>query len=406
MKIRSFQAAAVAALALLVVGAVAEAAGFAWAVVASPNKTPVNYLNSVAGSGPTDVWAVGYAYRSGTSVASTLVEHWNGSAWSIVPSPSPGTEKRCGAATYAGSILYGVTALSISDAWAVGTICPAGPARTLVEHWDGNAWTVVQSPYKSGATNTLVGVSARGPDDVWAVGNYLLDQQYKWETLTEHWNGNRWSIVPSPNASRGQKSFLNAVVSLSASDAWAVGYSEDTQSAPYDLPLIEHFTGNGWRIEASPHVVGSPYNGLYGIAAVGPDDIWASGYENVNRQGKNGSALVEHWNGSTWSLVDSPVAGSATTLYGLAARSSADVWGVGYTDNAQTEFFPVSEHWDGVRWSVVQTPDPGQDAALFGIASVPGEVWAVGAYSDQSHGGLLENPKTLTLRMSIEAPHL
>ena len=40
-------------------------------------------LAGVAALGPNNVWAVG------TTITGTLVEHWNGAAWSVVPSPSP-----------------------------------------------------------------------------------------------------------------------------------------------------------------------------------------------------------------------------------------------------------------------------------------------------------------------------
>ena len=72
-----------------------------------------------------DTWAVGlatstYYISDGDPITSsqTLIEHWDGTAWSIVPGPNPGT-----ADNYYGTItneLYGVPAVSASDVWAVG----------------------------------------------------------------------------------------------------------------------------------------------------------------------------------------------------------------------------------------------------------------------------------------------
>lgn len=202
---------------------IAKATGAAWETIPSPNKSNWNYFSAVAATSSFDVWAVGSAYSS-TLGHSTLIEHWNGTTWSIVASPSPGTPSACGAQSYAGNYLYGVAAVSANDAWAVGEICPNGFGRTLIEHWNGSKWTVVPSPNESGqTTNTLVAVSASSANDAWAVGNYLLNDQYSWKTLVEHWNGTRWSIVPTPNAARGQKSFLNAVTAISDDNVWAVG---------------------------------------------------------------------------------------------------------------------------------------------------------------------------------------
>ena len=81
--------------------------GIAWSYVPSPNIQEQNndQLNAVAGSG-NDVWAVGYEGFLG----STLTLHWNGRAWSLVPSPNPG---------FSVNQLQGVSG-SGNDVWAVG----------------------------------------------------------------------------------------------------------------------------------------------------------------------------------------------------------------------------------------------------------------------------------------------
>jgi len=93
----------------------------------------------------------------------TLIEHWNGSTWSIVPSPNAGD----------GGELKAVAAVSASDVWAVGnSLGPGnGVKKTLVEHWDGSAWSVVPSPSPDMFTDdSLLSVAARSSQEVWAVG--------------------------------------------------------------------------------------------------------------------------------------------------------------------------------------------------------------------------------------------
>ena len=66
------------------------------------------------------VWAVGYAGLK------TLIQRWNGAAWTRVTSPSPpGADD-----------LAGVTAISARDAWAVAQ----GNGQILIVHWSGSAW--------------------------------------------------------------------------------------------------------------------------------------------------------------------------------------------------------------------------------------------------------------------------
>src|SRR2546430_10535908 len=101
----------------------------------NPDFYAGNLLQGVATVSPTDIWAVGY-YQSRSSMNDmTLVEHWDGTQWSIVPSPAPGQA----------SALYGVTAISTDNVWAVGEYFNGTEDQTLIEHWDGTQWSIVPS---------------------------------------------------------------------------------------------------------------------------------------------------------------------------------------------------------------------------------------------------------------------
>ena len=94
--------------------------------------------------------------------ASTLIEHYNGTSWSIVPSPSPGTAP----------VLTGVSASSAGDVWAVGQDDPSGSTtpQTLTLNWNGSAWSTVASP-DAGSSSLLTSVSATpGAAAIWAAG--------------------------------------------------------------------------------------------------------------------------------------------------------------------------------------------------------------------------------------------
>ena len=61
-----------------------------------------------------------------------------------------------------------MAAIAANDVWVAGYYFPGSYAQTLIEHWDGTSWSVVPSP---NGCCTLRGVAAVAANDVWAVGN-------------------------------------------------------------------------------------------------------------------------------------------------------------------------------------------------------------------------------------------
>ena len=122
---------------------------------------------TIGGTSDRDIWLV-----TVNADGKAVVEHWNGARFSQVHLPLPAGTK--------GEQLTSVSAVSRTDAWAVGYYVPTnGPTATLVEHWNGRAWSVVPSANPAtqgtsvlGAEDLLYGVSARR-GEAWAVGNYF-----------------------------------------------------------------------------------------------------------------------------------------------------------------------------------------------------------------------------------------
>ena len=65
-----------------------------------------------------------------------------------------------------------MAAVSASDVWAVGSYGSGGTNRTLIEHWNGTAWTRAPSPNLSSSSNILFGIDATSASNIWAVGQY------------------------------------------------------------------------------------------------------------------------------------------------------------------------------------------------------------------------------------------
>jgi hypothetical protein len=242
-----------------------------------------------------------------------------------------------------------------------------------------NGWHIVSSPSQGGSNNHLYGVAAVSANDVWAVGDWYDADVGRGKTLTEHWDGSQWNILPSPNAATSLSSSLFAVAIVSATDIWAVG---DTN---YETVII-HWDGAQWNLVSSPNV-GTYNNVLRGVAAVSATDVWAAGYYSNVGETNMLRTLILHWDGSAWSQVPSPSPGVAY-LYGIAAVSTSDIWAVG-RHNSGT----LTLHWDGLQWSEVASPSFGAITNLFAVTAVSSDdVWAVGGYLES--GG---PARTLTL---------
>ena len=153
--------------------------GVSWSIVPSPNAgTGGNYLYGVAVVSANDVWAVG---RYATPASQTLMEHWDGVSWSVVPSPN-----------LVGNLegyLQGVAGASTNDVWAVGYSFNDSTFayQTLIEHWDGVSWSVVPSPNPGTTHDDLYGIAILSANDMWAVGRHLDNLSSSYQTLTEHY---------------------------------------------------------------------------------------------------------------------------------------------------------------------------------------------------------------------------
>src|SRR5262249_11539682 len=119
------------------------------------------------------------------------------------------------------------------------------------------------------------------------------------------WNGTAWSVVASPDPADDGFATLTAVTCTSAANCFAVG--------EYELP--------------------SPNLGLH-------------------------QSLIEHWDGTSWSILPAPLsAPTASELNGVTCATApvcAAVGGKPPVDAPET----LVAHWDGTSWSEVSTPTP------------------------------------------------
>ncbi len=262
--------------------------GHSWRRVSSPNPSnprAPNWLTGVTAVSSTDVWAVGWDIGGPTGGYRALAEHWDGTSWKVVRTPDLGVH---------GGEFTSVSAQSPTNVWAVGTAYTHSGIDVLVERWDGRTWTRWQAPSGAGQ-NWVNSVSVDGPQDAWVAG-----WVYSWEDHLDrpvllHWDGRSWTRTSAPNpGARFGGTQLTGAAAISPNDVWVVGNQGD--QATFHT-ITEHWDGTRWSV-VQPADLGDHTTSLFdGVTATGADDVFAvGGYV----EGSRFPTLAEKWNGSTW----------------------------------------------------------------------------------------------------------
>jgi hypothetical protein len=141
----------------------------------------------------------------------------------------------------------------------------------------------------------------------------------------------------------------------------AVGtYYEGPNSDQY--ALAERRTGTTWSVEATPALAGVDYSLLTGVSCGGPATCVAVGYTATSRVDTVVRGLVEVWSGGVWTVEPTPLPTGATwvELADVACLDSHDCIAVGgYIKNQISgEEQPLAEQWNGSSWTVLDTPNP------------------------------------------------
>jgi hypothetical protein len=270
------------------------------------------------------------------------------------------------------SELFAASASSPNDIWAVGQ-------STI--HFDGTTWTAFPAPMIKGDNNSfLQGVVAISPTLAWAAGN-VTDGSHPGQVI-EQWNGTKWSLFPGPRFGKKDQANVFAMTSSSANDVWAIG-SLVNLGAGLVSSLFEHWNGTAWTATT----VESTNDFLFGASADGTKDAWAVGFNSSN----NISTSAMHWDGTNWKRVATPNVGEGTNkLNAVLALAPNDAWAVGFSTPValpkQAATMTLIEHFDGTSWAVVPSPNAGLNSAnqsnrLFGLtANSANDIWAFGSY--------------------------
>ncbi len=316
-------------------------------------------LSSVSYVSPGETWAVGNIGVA-EKANQTLTERYNGSAWSVVPSPNEGT----------GNNALNSVSMIPGAGWAVGYAQGSGGYQPLALGWDGTQWSTASTgTFPSDALFTGVDTLADG--SAWAAGFQRTATGTR-RTLIEQESGGTWTPVASPNdGTATTDNSLTAVAGTQAAGLWAVGWRESPSGLQ---PLILRYD----TTQPSPTWVsvtgagGVPVPGtidtvLTGVDVLSASDVWAVGYYF---DGSVNQPLALHWDGSTWS--NSPVPG-AGMLRKVRALAPDNVWAAGTVYNGSLQIYQsLVEHFDGTAWTpVVSANAPAADTEIIGLATDP-----------------------------------
>ena len=310
-------------------------------------------LSSVTCVSSTDCWAVGSYYRDLNSPSHTLIVRWNGTSWSIVPSPNTTPSQS--------NALNSVTCPSASECWAVGGVSTS----PLIEKWNGTSWSIASSPNVNG---TLNGVACNSAPDCWATGASFANSGV--EPLVERWDGSSWSVFTSIFSS---SAYMEGVTCTSATNCWAVGGASGGSTG------LLRWDGTEWVLNQAANTLSTSV--LFSVVCTSSSDCQAVGYRHSPGFMFPNQTLVQRYNGASWSDVASPNMNANAQFASNACTSSSNCWAVGVTSERQA----LIERWDGNAWTIASSPTLTHPNGLNAVACTSAtDCWAVGSYTNTS----------------------
>ncbi|HZE15619.1 MAG TPA: hypothetical protein VE197_07860 [Mycobacterium sp.] len=256
--------------------------------------------------------AVGRTGSNGATTDSAVASTWDGTAWTQSRLPNlPGN-----------SVLNGVACVSTSFCIAVGehgksTYPQSVWTQPLTELWNGSAWSIVKTPSLGARGGQLAAVTCLTTRWCVVLGEYDKGHLRPYRNIprdqwvAEIWNGRRWT-VQHPAAINNQPglgpdpwNFVTGVACTSQRSCIGTGYIPITQGDASPVPFAVRWNGHGW----SPSRHGLPrFARLNGVSCVDARSCFAAGqiYSNGSGSQSRAAPLITRWNGSRWTRASTP----------------------------------------------------------------------------------------------------
>ena len=256
----------------------------------------------------------------------TLIEKFDGNSWTIVSSANPSTGNQ--------NTLLSVACTTGSNCRTAGSAAVGNAQQSLIERYAGISWLAEDSANTDpGQSNFPYSLTCNSVSDCWLVGSYFNYPGSDVLTLIDHYDGFQWSVVDSPNPppnSAGQHTdFLTAVTCRPSTDCWAVGYYFSANGVTQTL--IERYTVPAVQLNA---VVSRKVHG-----GAGTFDVDLSRADECRSGGPSGNyTLVFNFASPLMNVGDAKVSGGTATIAGSSIGSDSHEYVVNLTGvaNAQT----------------------------------------------------------------------
>ncbi len=368
-----------------------------WTVMSTPSTsaTQNNYLNSISCASRTFCVAVGY-YQNAANKAKNLILTWNGTTWSLNDSPSLSPSQ--GQNNY----LNGVSCVSRTFCVAAGYYFnSSGEGQSLLLVWNGTTWSLDDSPSLCNSNSQdsgLYDVSCASASYCVATGVYSNAADLT-QGLLLTWNGTTWSLDDSPSlsASSTQNSGLGNVSCVTSTFCVVGGSYVNPANVEVTQSLFLTWNGTTWSLDDSPSLSTSSTQNSYvgSVACTRVTFCVATGFYG-NRSGTVDHLLILTWNGVTWSLDDSPSLSPASAPYSIPGSVSclsttfcvADGY---FTYDLYTDSFQnLILTWNGMTWSLNDSPSLSTSQAqnnYLGGVSCVGSAFCVAAGWHESTNG-------------------
>ncbi len=316
---------------------------------ASPVPNPAGSTGSVGNgvSCVTSTFCISVGTQSVSSNNQALIMQWNGSSWSVAPSPSTSGSTD--------TILNGVSCPSTSFCVAGGFQRQPSVPEPFFEQWNGTAWTVVPPVIPTGSTGASIhGVSCTSSTFCVAVGSQTMSGSFI--PLVEQWNGTAWSAVTTPHLTTSGNAEFSAVSCHGSTLCVAVGYQ-----AAEDLTLAEMWDGATWSVVASANDPAATSDELLSVSCAGTSFCAAVGESSGGSITASSDNLVELWHGAAFTIIPAPnpSAGFGGALDGVSCFSASSCTAVGqtYTNAPGSLSDTQGQTWNGQAWTIVATPN-------------------------------------------------
>jgi hypothetical protein len=369
-------------------------------------------FNAVSCTSPTACTALGGSDKTGP-----LVETWNGARWARQSTPDRPTPPVTGKEVTAvnavacptqttcigvgflnqNSLTTNVLGISRNShgwhrqtmaepnnaaTWLTGVACPTSKECVAVGRFDTptfaapiaetrrfGTWSIQAVPWPANTGGAwLTAIACPAADLCIAVGNYSFGGGAEVDPnvlpFADEWNGTTWTMLPAVSIPPNQlDAFLNGIACISVTSCVAVGY---TDNGAGDSVLIEAWNGATWSAQPATVSTDALDPRLASVSCASGTLCFASGYEG-HTQGPQ-TALVEGWNGSTWSVQPAPSSYQGD-LTGVSCASTVFCMATGDILNAGPGIGPSALEWNGASWSLVATPGPAGNANTLGAVS-------------------------------------